>query len=78
MPTVMWEIRAAEGRLDELLDWALGRLDPAARVYRSNGGEARMVVIDGSGTARDRLAEPPTGLLARPAQAWDFEPVRNG
>ena len=78
MPTVMWEIRAAEGRLDELLDWALGRLDPAARVYRSNGGEARMVVIDGTGQASRQLADPPAELIARPGHSWEFSPVRNG
>ena len=58
MATVMWEIRAANGRLDELLDWALGRLDPSARVYRSNGGEPRLVVIDGTGQAATQLADP--------------------
>jgi len=78
MPTVMWEIRAAEGRLDELLDWALGRLDPAARVYRSNVGEARMVVIDGTGQAARQLADPPAELIARPGHSWEFSPVRNG
>lgn len=78
MPTVMWEIRAAEGRLDELLDWALGRLDPTARVYRSNGGEARMVVIDGTGQAAGQLADPPAELIVRAGQSWEFSPVRNG
>jgi hypothetical protein len=78
MPTVMWEIRAAEGRLDELLDWALGRIDPAARVYRSNAGEARMVVIDGTGQAGRQLADPPPELIARPGHSWQFFPVRNG
>ncbi len=78
MPTVMWEIRAADGRLDELLDWALGRLDPTARVYRSNAGEPRMVVIDRTGQAARQLADPPTELIARPGHSWEFSPVRNG
>ena len=76
----MWEVRAANGRAAELLAWVLDQAPADSQVYRSAdpGNADRVVVIDGSGTARDRLAEPPTGLLARPAQAWDFEPVRNG
>jgi hypothetical protein len=78
MSTVMWEIRAAEGRLDELLDWALGRIDPSARVYRSNVGEARLVVIDATGQVAGQLADPPVELIARPGHSWEFSPVRNG
>ena len=78
MATVMWEIRAAEGRLDELLDWVLGRVDPSARIYRSNNGEPRAVVIDGTGQAGRQLANPPAELIARPGHAWQFSPVRNG
>ncbi len=78
MATVMWEIRAAEGRLDELLDWALGRIDASARVYRSNGGEPRMVVIDATGQAARQLADPPLELIDRPGHSWEFSPVRNG
>ena len=76
----MWEVRAADGRAAELLAWVLDHAPAGSQVYRSAdaGNADRVVVIDGSGTARARLAEPPTGLLARPAQAWDFEPVRNG
>lgn len=78
MATVMWEVRAANGRLDELLDWALGRIDPSARVYRSNSGEPRMVVIDGTGQVAGQLADPPPELVARASHAWEFSPVRNG
>lgn len=78
MATVMWEVRAAEGRLEELLEWALGRIDPSARVYRSDGGEPRLVVIDATGQVAGQLADPPADLIVRPGHAWEFLPVRNG
>jgi len=78
MATLMWEIRAAEGRLEELLEWALGRIDASARVYRSNSGEPRMVVIDRTGQVAAQLADPPVELIARPGHWWEFSPVRNG
>jgi len=71
----MWEVRAADGRTVELLAWVLDRVPADSQVYRSAD---RVVVIGPSGTIADRLADPPAGLLARPAQAWDFESVRNG
>ncbi|HET6210027.1 MAG TPA: hypothetical protein VFD94_06575 [Jatrophihabitans sp.] len=71
----MWEVRAADGRAAELLAWVLDRSPAGSQVYRSAD---RVVVIDPAGTARERLADPPAGLVARPAQAWDFELVRNG
>jgi hypothetical protein len=84
----MWEVRAADGRADELLAWVLSRTAAGSQVFRSapgaegegpDGGEpARVVVIDPTGTARQRLADPPAELVARPAHAWDFDPVRNG
>jgi MoxR-like ATPase len=73
----MWEVRAADGQLAELLAWLLPRLDAGAQIYRSAAGEPRVVVIDPTGTADTRLADVPAGLIARPAHAWNFEPVRN-
>ena len=78
MATVMWEVRAVPGRLAELQEWVLARVDPQARVYRSERGEPRLVVIDGTGRAGEQLAEVPAELAARPGHAWSFEPVRNG
>jgi hypothetical protein len=69
--TVMWEARAAPGRADELIAWAVANAPAGAEVYRSADG--RVVVIDGTGAG---LPDPPAGLLARPAHAWRFEPVR--
>jgi hypothetical protein len=73
----MWEVRAAEGRLEQLLAWLLPRLPGTAQVYRSAAGEPRVVVIDPTGSAATGLAGVPVELIARPAHAWDFEPVRN-
>lgn len=67
----MWEARAAAGRLAELVAYVTEVADRAASVYRSDADE-RVVVIDPTGTG---VAEPPGELLARPAHAWDFEPV---
>ncbi len=78
MAVTMWEVRAAEGQLAELLAWVLPRLAGTAQVYRSASGEPRVVVIDPTGQAARQLAELPPDLIARPAQAWDFDPVRNG
>jgi hypothetical protein len=68
----MWEARAADGRIDELVAWVLGSAAPEAQVYRSAAGEPRVVVIDPSGRG---VGDAPAGLLARPAHRWDFEPV---
>jgi hypothetical protein len=70
--TLMWEARAAEGRLDELVAHLLGHVDPSAQVYRSATGEPRVVVIDPTGRG---VGVVPAELLARPAHEWAFEPV---
>ena len=72
MTTLMWEARAADGRLDELIAEVLGRADPSAQVYRSVAGEARVVVIDPSGRG---VGDVPAELLARPAHEWAFQAV---
>ena len=75
----MWEVRAADGRAAELLDWVLEFAPAGSQVYRSadRGNADRLVVIDPTRTARQQLADPPAELIARPANAWDFDPVRN-
>ena len=70
MATVMWEAKAASGRIDELLAWAHERAEPAAALYRS--ADERVVVIDPSGAG---LPQVPAELVARPAHVWSFEPV---
>jgi hypothetical protein len=77
--TTMWEARAADGRLDDLVAYVLARVASSADLYRSDTPDPRLVVIDPTGRAGDDLSAVPEELLARPAHAWDFEPVpRNG
>jgi hypothetical protein len=78
MTVTMWEVRAADGQLEQLLAWLLPRLSESAQVYRSAAGEPRVVVLDPTGEVTDRLAGVPAGLIARPAHAWQFEAVGNG
>lgn len=68
--TVMWEVRAAAGRTDELLAWVLEHAPGGADVYRS--ADQRVVVIDRSGAG---LPEAPDELVDRPPHAWRFDPV---
>lgn len=72
MNTVMWEVRAADGRLDELVRYVSEHADPAALIYRSAGTEPRVVVIDPTGTG---IADVPADLVARPPHAWPFDAV---
>jgi hypothetical protein len=67
--TLMWEVRAAPGRVDELVAFADTHADPGAFVYRSAD---RVVVIDPSGRG---LPETPAELVARPPHAWRFDAV---
>jgi hypothetical protein len=67
---LMWEVRAATGRLDELVAHVSAHADPAAAVYRS--ADERVVVIDPSGHG---LPDVPAELVARPPHVWPFEQV---
>jgi hypothetical protein len=78
MTVTMWEVRAADGQLEQLLAWLLPRLPPSAQVYRSAAGEPRVVVLDPTGEVTDRAAGVPAGMITRPAHAWQFEAVGNG
>jgi hypothetical protein len=70
--TLMWEVRAAPGRLDELVAFVDAHADPAAQVYRADGPDPRVVVIDPSGRG---VPDVPPELIARPAHGWRFEAV---
>lgn len=77
MPVTMWEVRAAPEQIESLREWVLARVAETAQVYRSVGGEARLVVIDPTGQAAEQLGDVPAELVARPAHSWNFESARN-
>jgi hypothetical protein len=68
----MWEVRAADGRLAELVAYVNAHADPAAQVFRSDGPDPRVVVIDPTGRG---LPDVPDALIARPPHEWHFEAV---
>jgi len=68
----MWEARAAEGRLDELIAYVRAHAAPEAQIYRGADGPPRVVVIDPAGTG---ISDVPPELVARPPQQWMFDPV---
>jgi hypothetical protein len=72
---LMWEVRAAPGRLDDLVAYVGANADPAAQLYRADGPDPRLVLIDPTGRGVDDV---PAELVARPAHAWRFEPVARG
>lgn len=72
--TLMWEVRAAPGRLAELLAWVGDLPAPAggsAEVYTA-GDDRVVVILRTPGTPPPLLPEPPAALLARPVHAWPF------
>jgi hypothetical protein len=70
--TLMWEVRAADGRLDDLVAYASAQADPSAQIYRSDGDGPRVVVID---PTERGLPDVPAELIARPPHAWTFQAV---
>jgi len=70
--TLMWEARAAPGRLDELVAFADTNAPADAQLYRADGPDPRVVVIDQTGHG---LPDPPPDLVARPPHRWAFEAV---
>lgn len=70
--TLMWEARAAPGRLQELVDFVRDAADPAAQLYCSDGPDPRVVLIDPSERG---IIDVPDELVARAPHAWRFRPV---
>jgi hypothetical protein len=70
--TLMWEVRAAAGRLDELVAYVDSRAAPSAQVFRADDGDPRVVVIDPTGQG---LPDVPAELVARPPHQWTFQDV---
>jgi hypothetical protein len=73
MTTLMWEVRAAEGRIDDLVDYVDARTDPTALIFRSAEPDPRVVVIDPTGRG---VGDVPADLVARPPHVWPFELVQ--
>jgi hypothetical protein len=69
---LMWEVRAEPEYFDALVDWALEVSANGAEIFRSGGGEPRVVIIQPGGAA---LPEPPDAYVARPPHAWQFTRV---
>jgi hypothetical protein len=79
----MWEVRAAPGRLAELIEW-IGRDivsslrdRPGCRgveVYQA-GADERAVVIAHFDAEPGTLPEPPEELVHRPVHQWPFQLV---
>ncbi|HEY3736594.1 MAG TPA: hypothetical protein VGL26_04055 [Jatrophihabitans sp.] len=67
-PVLMWEVRVAEGRLEDLIAYAKQHADPSAEIYAAHDPD-RLVLIDPSGLG---LPDVPGDLVARPAHAWPF------
>ena len=74
-PARMWEVRAAPGRLADLVGYVEPRVPAAARLYRSRPGDGqeRLVVID---PTLAPVPDLPPELVARPPHSWDFDQVR--
>ena len=72
MTVVMWEVRAVEGRLDELVAFADTHAAADAQISKAGGNDPRVVVIDPSGSG---LPAPPGELVARSPHSWRFEAV---
>ncbi|WP_432570210.1 hypothetical protein [Kineococcus sp. SYSU DK005] len=70
----MWEVRAAEGRLDDLVDWLRGavRTGWTRDVYVS--ADERIVVI-ATGQGPLQLPEPPAALVRRAPHQWSFRKI---
>jgi hypothetical protein len=68
--TIMWEAKAAPGRVADLVEHVKAAADPRAQIYRS--ADDRVVVIDPVGRG---VSDVPAELVARAPHVWRFERV---
>ena len=72
--TLMWEVRAAPGRLGDLLAWVQRLPAPpggGADVYTASDDRV-VVILHTPGHRPTPLPEPPADLLSRPPHQWPF------
>jgi hypothetical protein len=69
---LMWEVRAAPGRLPQLVDAVRAGTHPTAAIYASAEPDERVVVIDPTGQGPGQI---PDELVARPPHEWTFDVV---
>ena len=76
--TTMWEVRAAEGRMDELVAWVRAEVlgGPAASVAGCTtelyaAADDRVVMI-ATAASPPQLPDAPAELVRRPAHQWRF------
>jgi hypothetical protein len=70
---LMWEVRAVEGRENDLLAHVLETAAPTAQIFRSADAPPRVVVLDPTGRG---IPDVPPDLIARSPHAWSFEAVQ--
>lgn len=68
--TLMWEVRAAPGRLRDLVAFVSEHADASAQVYFADDADARVVLVD---PTERGVPEPPADLVGRPPHQWHFE-----
>jgi hypothetical protein len=78
--TMMWEVRAAPARSDDLIAWVDGTAVPellargdCLRVDVFGAADDRVVVIARFANRAGRLPDPPADLLRRPPHSWTFQ-----
>ncbi len=79
----MWEVRAHPEAFDELLSWVCEAMLPKVEVHPMHissevfsSTDHRLVVIaKWRGSTPEEFADPPSHLVSRRPQAWDFTQV---
>jgi hypothetical protein len=69
---LMWEVRAAPGRLADLVEAVRAAAHSTAAIYTSADPDERVVVIDPTGQGPGPI---PGELVARPPHEWTFAVV---
>lgn len=68
--TLMWEVRAAPGRVHDLVAYVCEHADASAQVYFADDADPRVVLVD---PTERGVPQPPPDLVGRPPHEWHFE-----